>query len=146
VRRIAGAGSVPTQPSRTDRDHRAADGDAPPADDRSVIRNVVIHIANEQPLVADLYDMPTASDVSLVCTNVRMLDGKKPIFIDHQNSVFSFPYGTIRFIEILAGAATGLPETPSNDGDAVAAESAGEPETEADLELDEDFLRRIREV
>jgi hypothetical protein len=111
-----------------------------------VIRNVVIHIANEQPLVADLYDMPTAADVSLVCTNVRMLDGKKPIFIDHQNSVFSFPYGTIRFIEILAGAATGLPETESDDRDAVAAESAGDPETEADLELDEDFLRRIREV
>jgi hypothetical protein len=110
-----------------------------------VIRNVVIHIANEQPLVADLYDMPTAADVSLVCTNVRMLDGKKPIFIDHQNSVFSFPYATIRFIEILAGAATGMPETPSDESDAVAA-AAEDAEPEPDLELDEDFLRRIREV
>jgi hypothetical protein len=111
-----------------------------------VIRNVVIHIANEQPLVADLYDMPTAADVSLVCTNVRMLDGKKPIFIDHQNSVFSFPYTTIRFIEILAGAATGMPETPADERDAVAAGAGEDAEAEPDLELDEDFLRRIREV
>jgi hypothetical protein len=111
-----------------------------------VIRNVVIHISNEQPLLADLYELPTAADVSMVCTNVRMLDGKKPIFIDHQNSVFSFPYATIRFIEILAGAATGLPETPTDERDAVAAGAAEDAEPEPDLELDEDFLRRIREV
>jgi hypothetical protein len=111
-----------------------------------VIRNVVIHIANEQPLVADLYEMPTAADVSLVCTNVRMLDGKKPIFIDHQTSVFSFPYTNIRFIEILASAATGMPEAPTDERDAVAAGAVEDAEPEPDLELDEDFLRRIREV
>jgi hypothetical protein len=110
-----------------------------------VIRNVVIHIANEQPLVADLYDMPTAADVSLVCTNIRSLDGKKPIFIDHAQSVFVFPYLTIRFIEIPPGAATGLPEHPAEDL-AVAADDGIEDESEADLELDEDFLKRIRDV
>jgi hypothetical protein len=115
-----------------------------------VIRNVVIHVANEQPLLADLYEMPTSSDVSLVCTNVRMLDGKKPVFIDHADSVFVFPYGTIRFIEILAGAATGMPETPDREPAAAIGEPTDvelpEPEPEPDLELDEDFLRRIREV
>ena len=110
-----------------------------------MIRNVVIHITNEQPLLADLYEMPTPTDVSLVCTNMRMLDGKKPIFIDHADSVFVFPYLNIRFIEILASAATGLPETPgdqaiSTDG------AAADAEVEEDLELDEDFLRRIRDV
>jgi hypothetical protein len=111
-----------------------------------VIRNVVIHIANEQPLVADLYDMPTPADVSLICTNVRMLDGKKPIFVDRSNSVFAFPYVTIRFIEVLAGAATGYETTPDDSlapGPAASPEGA---EPEADLELDEDFLRRIKEV
>jgi len=117
-----------------------------------VIRNVVIHIANEQPLLADLYDMPTSTDVSLVCTNIRMLDGKKPVFVDHSNSVFVFPYDTIRFLEIMAAAATGL----DVGDDALIPVGAGangvngtvgaEPEPEADLELDEDFLRRIREV
>jgi hypothetical protein len=111
-----------------------------------VIRNVVIHITNEQPLLADLYEMPTAADVSLVCTNIRMLDGKKPIFIDHSTSVFVFPYLNVRFIEILASAATGITGT-GGDADAVAADqTAEEAEPEADLELDEDFLRRIRDV
>ena len=111
-----------------------------------MIRNVVIHITNEQPLLADLYEMPTALDVSLVCTTVRMLDGKKPIFIDHANSVFVFPYGTIRFIEILAGAATGMPDAPVDERAAATEQAAEEVEAEPDLELDEDFLRRIRDV
>ena len=111
-----------------------------------MIRNVVIHIANEQPLLADLYQMPVTTDVSLVCTNVRMLDGKKPLFIDHASSVFVFPYLHVRFIEIRAGAATGLPEAPLDDRDVVAGDPAGASEPEVDLELDEDFLRRIREV
>jgi hypothetical protein len=111
-----------------------------------VIRNVVIHIANEQPLLADLYEMPTAADVSLVCTNIRSLDGKKPIFIDHASSVFVFPYLTIRFIEILAGAATGLPEAPADETVPAVAQAAADEDLDGDLELDEDFLRRIRDV
>lgn len=110
-----------------------------------MIRNVVIHIANEQPLLADLYEMPGTTDISLVCTNVRMLDGKKPLFIDHASSTFVFPYLHIRFLEILAGAATGLPEQPVEEAPPVTGNVADE-ETEADLELDEDFLKRIRDV
>ncbi len=111
-----------------------------------MIRNVVIHIANEQPLLADLYDMPGATDVSLVCTNVRMLDGKKPLFIDHTSSAFVFPYLHIRFIEIPAGAATGLPDQPPGDRDTAAVDADKAEESDADLELDEDFLKRIRDV
>ena len=105
-----------------------------------MIRNTVVHLNGEQPLLADLYDMPTNGDVSLVCTNVRMLDGK--------NSVFVFPYIHIRFLEIMAAAAPGL--AGASDDTAVVA--AGPPtgdddlDGDADLELDEDFLRRIREV
>ena len=111
-----------------------------------MIRNVVIHIANEQPLLADLYEMSAATDISLVCTNVRMLDGKKPLFIDHTSSTFVFPYLHIRFIEIVPGAATGLPDQPIEEDQGASAGAADEEETEADLELDEDFLKRIRDV
>ena len=111
-----------------------------------MIRNAVIHITNEQPLVADLYEMPTAADVSLVCTNLRMLDGKKPIFIDHTSSVFVFPYGTLRFIEITAGEATGMPDAPEAEHEVAAGPAGEDADSDADLELDEDFLRRIREV
>jgi hypothetical protein len=116
-----------------------------------VIRNVVIHITNEQPLLADLFDTPSATDVSLVCTNVRMLDGKKPIFIDQSTSVFVFPYLNVRFIEFTPGASTDLAELSAGDlGEATDRSNGTEPdataEPEVELELDEDFLRRIREV
>jgi hypothetical protein len=119
---------------------------ARPATIRLVIRNAVIHIANEQPLMVDLFAMPTAVDVSLICTNVRGLDGKKPIFVDHSNSIFVFPYDTVRFLEILAGAETGYETAPDDSLVAVSPDGAAAGEADADLELDEEFLRRIRDV
>jgi hypothetical protein len=111
-----------------------------------VIRNVVIHISNEQPLLADLFDLPGATDVSLVCTNVRMLDGKKPLFIDHAGSTFVFPYLHIRFIEMPPGAVPGLPDPAEEIRAGMEPQPPVEEEPEAELELDEDFLRRIRDV
>jgi hypothetical protein len=111
-----------------------------------VIRNTVIHITNEQPLLADLYAMPTSADVSLVCTNVRMLDGKKPIFVDRSDSVFVFPYNLVRFIEILAAAAEGLSDDPETTLAAPDPEPPADEIDDTELELDEDFLRRIREA
>ena len=106
-----------------------------------MIRNVIIHVQNEQPLMADLYEMPSALDQGLLCTNLRMLDGKRPVFIEKSDSAFFFPYLHIRFIEIMAGS-SGLLEL----GEPGATTEKEELVDEADLELDEDFLRRIREV
>jgi hypothetical protein len=122
-----------------------------------VIRNVVIHIANEQPLLADLYYMPASTDVSLICTNIRMLDGKKPVFVDFSGSVFVFPYQTIRFLELPAASVAGFQvgdtelvavdaETGPHGANGANGAVAEPVDPEPDLELDEDFLRRIREV
>ena len=108
-----------------------------------MIRNVVVHLLNEQPLLADLFDMPKALDQGLLCTNLRMMDGKKPVFVDRLDSTFFFPYLHIRFIEILPSPdAIAEAATPTD----VPASAAVEAEPDEDLELDEDFLRRIREV
>jgi hypothetical protein len=115
-----------------------------------VIRNVVLHLANEQPLLADLFELPSAADVGLRCTNLRMLDGKRPIFVDDSASVFFFPYHRMSFLEVpprsVAGTALGdlapVPvavSAPQMD-DATVADDDG------DLEIDEDFLRKIREI
>ena len=69
-----------------------------------MIRNVRIHVNNEQPLMADLFAMPHASDAGLVCTNLRTMDGKRPVFIDEMGSLFFFPYHVVRFLEIPEGA------------------------------------------
>jgi hypothetical protein len=105
-----------------------------------MIRNAVIHLHNEQPVLADLYALPTATDVALLCTNLRMQNGKRPVFADHSDSVFLFPLLHIRFVEIVPGS------TDATDGD-LPALSPGKPvEREPELEIDEELLRRIRDV
>jgi hypothetical protein len=133
-----------------------------------VIRNVCIHVSNEQPLIADLYALPRASDAGLLCTNVRSLDGKRPVFVDSSTATFFFPYHIIRFLEIPEGAAdlgrAGEREDRSPAGDDSADPVRAEPasrlpvvvgsgpggsddgELDIDVELDEDFLRRIRDL
>ena len=76
-------------------------------DHPSVIRNVILHLNNEQPLLADLFEAPSPGDVGLRCTNLRMMNGKRPVFVDDIKSIFFFPYLHIRFVEIPPGAITG---------------------------------------
>ncbi len=148
---------------------------------RLVIRNVCIHVNNEQPLLCDLYEMPSADDAGLVCTNVRSLDGKRPVFIDQIGSTFFFPYHVVRFLEIPAGAMAayrasgarfpavgasadggtsyeldGLGDMSAVDDRAPGDESllpiaVGPPagtddDPDLDIEIDEDFLKRVRDI
>jgi hypothetical protein len=116
-----------------------------------MIRNAILHIQNEQPMLADLFEAPGPGDIGLRCTNLRTNDGKRPVFIEDSGSVFFFPYLHIRFVEIPARSLADSDPTFEMD---VANEvltlpapaSASEAEPEPDLEIDEDFLRRIREV
>jgi hypothetical protein len=131
-----------------------------------VIRNVVVHISNEQPLLTDLFEVPSSEDAGLLCTNLRSMDGKRPVFVDNVDNTFFFPYHVIRFLEIPVGAidrhaaeggryattgSTGTDASPESDSGsllpAVIEVEAGEQEQESDLgEIDEDFLRRIRDI
>ena len=108
---------------------------------------MILHINNEQPLLADLFELPNASDVGLRCTNMRLMNGKRPVFVDDINSVFFFPYLHIRFVEIPPAAVAGT-DLPMPVPAAVAPPVAEAPaeDLDGDIELDEDFLRRIREV
>ncbi len=133
-----------------------------------MIRNVVIHASNEQPLLCDLYGVPTPGDVGLVCTNLRTFDGKRPIFIDTITATFFFPYHGIRFLEIppneLALHMTEGGSMPAFRGEGVPRDpgdarlparvggpgaGAGTPEIDdldLEIEVDEDFLQRIRDA
>ena len=113
-----------------------------------MIRNVVIHLNGEQPLLADLYEAPSPGDVGLRCTNLRQMNGKRPVFIDDIGSIFFFPYLHIRFVEIpperIDRRRSVARSHRRRPGPGRPAGRAAEPEP--DLEIDEDFLRRIREV
>jgi hypothetical protein len=65
-----------------------------------MLRDVVIHINNEQPLQADLLSEPKPADVALICRNVRTMNGKKPVFIDRSDSTFVIPLVHVRFVEV----------------------------------------------
>jgi hypothetical protein len=111
-----------------------------------MIRDAVLHFGNEQPLLVDLFERPEASHSVLVCTNVRSLSGTKPIWIDQTASVFFFPFATIRFLEIHPGAQEALGLLTGDAGSEAAPASPGPDATEPDLEIDEELLRRVREV
>jgi hypothetical protein len=114
-----------------------------------MIRDVVLHINNEQPLRADLFEFPEPDAVLLRCTNVRTLNNTRPVFVDDLNSIVFFPMLHLRFIEVLpksqaeANLSLGPGETPIP---IAAAAPTPEPEPEEDLEIDEDFLRKVREA
>lgn len=99
----------------------------------------ILHLLNDQPLAVDLLEDPKPSDAAVVCTNVRTIDGKRPVFIDFVDSTFVFPMAAVRFVEIPSGA----DQSDRARATAAAAESADDSE---DLEIDEDFLRRVREA
>ena len=118
-----------------------------------MIRDAILHIMNEQPLLADLFEAPAPGDVGLRCTNLRMMNGKRPVFVDEMKSIFFFPYLHIRFVEIPPGAVAGTADAAMDllteaeaETDEAPRSQPPPPEVEADLEIDEDFLRRIREV
>ncbi len=118
-----------------------------------MIKNVVIHLVNEQPLLADIEALPKASDVVLVCSNLRMMNGSRPVFVDRIESTFVFPYAQVRFIETPKIVKAGKQPSAAADQPSVAQGPEAEPptpepppEAEGDLEIDEDFLRRVREI
>lgn len=105
----------------------------------AVIR-AILHLPNDQPLAVELLEMPTPGDIAIICTNVRTIDGKRPVFIDFSQSTFVFPMTGIRFLEILK------PPDEAERAAAATAAAAAEEEDADDLEIDEDFLRRVREA
>ena len=107
-----------------------------------MIKGAIVHLLNEQPVVVDLLEMPTPADGGLLCTNIRTLDGKKPIFIDAGDSTFFFPYLNVRFVEMHSEA----PGAGAGAGGPSAAAVVSAADEEDDLEIDEDFLRRVREA
>lgn len=115
-----------------------------------MIHNVFIHMNNEQPIVADLVDMPAGTDRSIRCTNVRTVDGKPPSFVHAKDSTFVFPLSIIRLLEMPAQVAhsadTALATIDTSSADAEYDAALEEPSPSWDEEPDEDLLARIRSV
>ena len=77
-----------------------------------MIRDAVLHLQNEHPLLVDIFEMPSPSDIVLICTNLRTMSKTRPTFADRVGSTFIFPYSHIRFVELPTGAIATEPVEP----------------------------------
>ena len=117
-----------------------------------VVPNVILHLINELPVVADLEDLPAGGDRSLRCTNIRTVDGKRPAFVHDTNSVFIVPMSMIRLIEAPHAVSDADEEFESQHGMTAIPETTEQsatpplPPLGEDEEPNEDLLARIRSV
>ena len=64
---------------------------------------VLIHIANSDPILADMEELPDGNASHIVCTNARGKDGRPLHYIDEDATTFLFPWHRITFLEIYPG-------------------------------------------
>jgi hypothetical protein len=66
------------------------------------VRNVIVHLSNDEPFIADMEDIPGRGDTSVAFFNPRTRDGKPLRYVTHGMSSIIFPWHRISFIEIMA--------------------------------------------
>jgi hypothetical protein len=61
---------------------------------------VIVHISNEDPVVGEIDEMPSATDMLLIVKNPRRRDGKDLHYLDASVQTVIWPISRINFIEI----------------------------------------------
>ena len=64
--------------------------------------SVILHIANEDPIVGELDEMPTPSDQIVVVKNPRRRDGKDISYLNGNVSTVIWPMIRVNFIEVMS--------------------------------------------
>ena len=62
---------------------------------------VLIHLNNEDAVLADIDQLPAAADTLVVVKNPRRRDGKDVTYLDVNASIVLFPIYRINFIEVI---------------------------------------------
>jgi hypothetical protein len=96
-----------------------------------MLRDVVIHLHNEQPILADLFEEPSTRDFCLICTNLRTMNGKAPVFVSDGRSTFMFPLAHVRFVEIRTRTSADVSADAADDAAADTAADEADAAAEA---------------
>ena len=64
--------------------------------------SVILHIANEDPIVGELDEMPAPSDQIVVVKNPRRRDGKDISYLNGNVSTVIWPMIRVNFIEVMS--------------------------------------------
>lgn len=67
--------------------------------------NVILHISGEEPIVAEIEEMPTPSDTLLIVNSPRKRDGKDLPYLATDVTTVIWPWEKINFLEIMPSEA-----------------------------------------
>lgn len=62
---------------------------------------VLVHLLNEEPIVAEIERLPEPSDQVLIVTNVRRRDGQEVPYLLPEASTVIFPWARIQCVEVM---------------------------------------------
>jgi hypothetical protein len=62
---------------------------------------VIVHLHNEDPILAEIDQMPDPTHQSIILTNPRRRDGQPLHYVTEGATAFIFPWTRITFIEIM---------------------------------------------
>lgn len=64
---------------------------------------VILHIHNQDPIVAEIEELPQPDDQIIKVFNPRYKDGRELHFLDHGVTTVIWPISQLTFIEVLPG-------------------------------------------
>lgn len=65
------------------------------------MKTVILHITNEDPILADMEELPDPKAVYFQCSNLRKRDGKPVTYIERGVKTVMFPWSRINFVEVM---------------------------------------------
>jgi hypothetical protein len=69
------------------------------------MHTLLIHVANEEPIMGEVEALPTPTDLVIFCTNPRRRDGKEVHYVLPEVQTIIIPWHRINFVEIMPSAA-----------------------------------------
>ncbi len=66
---------------------------------------IILHIANEEPILGEIEKLPDPSDQVILVSNPRRRDGKDLHYLEDEVTSMIIPWHRINFIEIMPSAA-----------------------------------------
>jgi hypothetical protein len=69
------------------------------------MHTLLIHMANDEPMMVEVEELPAPGDQSIVCMNPRRREGKEVPYVLPEVQTIILPWHRINFIEIMPSGA-----------------------------------------
>lgn len=66
---------------------------------------VLIHLLNDEPVLAEMDRLPEAADQVMIVTGVRRMDGQEVAFLQPSAGTVIFPWARIQCVEVMGAGA-----------------------------------------